>query len=284
MITYPATINRVATRVMEAGSGPATMLLVHGLGARADRWRHNIDALASDGYRVVAVDLPGHGFASKGPDHDYSVPAFARFIEAVMDWAGASRATVVGTSLGGHTAAWFACEHPERVDALVLVASTGLIPLGAERRTQTQARVGDASREGVGRKLGIVVHDPKLVTQEWIDEESKINSSPGAAEGFRKLGEYFGERLDEDLVMPRLSPLVANDTLRLLLIWGADDVGFPVTMAEAAHRQLEKAPLVVLDRAAHAPYFERPEAFNRVLGDFLTGRLGEWSEPGVSYR
>ena len=68
MITYPFALGDQYTRVLEQGTGPKTIVLVHGLGARADRWRRNIGPLADAGYRRVAFDLAGHGFASKDSD------------------------------------------------------------------------------------------------------------------------------------------------------------------------------------------------------------------------
>jgi len=283
MITYPTTIGDVSTRVFEAGAGDKTIVLVHGLGARADRWRHNIEPLASAGYHVYAFDLPGHGFASKGPDLRYTVPAFAETVEGFLDSVGVQRSTLIGTSLGGHTVGWFAAENPERVSALVMVGTTGLVALGAERRAQTRSRVTVTDPEGVATKLTRVVFDQSLVNDEWIQEESRINSSPGASEGFHALGQYFGEHLDDDIVTERLAKHLAADAFPLLLVWGARDIGFPVEMGRAAHEQLAGSSLVVLDDAAHAPYFERPEAFNRVVLDFLAGDLGDYKAAGVSY-
>ena len=72
MITYPLALGDQYTRVVEHGTGPETIVLIHGLGARADRWRRNIGPLADAGYRCVALDLPGHGFASKDGEFDFS--------------------------------------------------------------------------------------------------------------------------------------------------------------------------------------------------------------------
>jgi len=284
MIMYPATIGDLPTRVLEAGEGDRTMLLVHGLGARADRWRSNLDPLADAGYHVYAFDLPGHGFAAKGPGRRYSVPAFAEVVEGFLDSIGAERAILIGTSLGGHTVGWFSCQHPERVTALIMVGSTGLVPLGPERRAQTRGRVTATDPAGVATKLSRVVFDQSLVTPAWIKEESRINSSPGANESFTAIGDYFGESLDDDIVTGRLAALLDDGAFPLLLLWGAQDIGFPVEMGHAAYEQLRGSALVVLEHAAHAPYFERPEAFNKVVLDFLSGHLGEWEKPDVTYR
>lgn len=291
MIAYPAVVGGVLTRVLASGeAGAPAAVLVHGLGARADRWIHNIDALADAGYRVYAVDLPGHGFAAKGSGPDYSVAGFARFLETFLDSVGAEKAVLVGTSLGGHTCAYFACEHPGRVDRLALVASTGLVPLGAQRRRATQERLGDATVAGTARKLAVVVHDSRLVTDDWVREESQINSSPGATESFLRLGEYFARRLDEDIVAGRLATLYREQAVPVCLVWGEMDAGFPLDMALASREALGGPPLAIIRRAGHAPYLERPHAFNAILRHLVAsgpggvpGSQAEAAMAGIAY-
>src|SRR6185503_9046586 len=106
MIQYPLAAAGTMTRVLEAGAGDDVVLFVHGLGARADRWRGTIERVAAAGFRCIAFDLPGHGFAGKGGDFPYGVPAFGRFLSAVLDALGLDRVFIVGTSLGGHVGAW----------------------------------------------------------------------------------------------------------------------------------------------------------------------------------
>lgn len=267
MIQYPVEAGGVLTRVLAAGSGDDHLVLVHGVGARADRWRRNIDPLAAAGWHVQALDLPGHGLAQKGDGPDYSVPGYARLLEAFLDVVGAKTAVLVGTSLGGHTAATLACRRPERVRALVLVGSVGLIPWGAERRAGSRERLRDASREGIERKLRVVVHDEAMVTDEWLAEESLINNSPGAAESFRAISDYVADRIDDDVIGPRLAALTDGPPIQL--IWGRQEKAVPLETGLAAHELLAGSELAVIDSASHAPYYEQPAEFNRILLDFL---------------
>lgn len=282
MIQYPLGVDGVLTRVLEAGAGDRTMLLVHGVGARADRWRRNLEGLASAGYHPYAIDLPGHGLAQKGPDIPGTVPEYARFARTMLDDLGAGEVYLVGTSLGGHVCATAACDMAERVAGLVLVGTVGITPIGAERRRRTQSIVGETSWEAVGGKLRVVLHDEALATEELHREEFRINNSPGAAESFERIAAYFGNDLDDDVVGDRLAALA--DAFPVLIVWGREDVGFPLELGEAASAKLPGSRLAVMDDAAHAPYFERPEAFNRIVTDFLAGRLGETSIDGVELR
>src|SRR5674476_1277009 len=53
-------------------STTGVVVLVHGAGARADRWRTSLDALGALGHRALALDLPGHGLATKGAGREYT--------------------------------------------------------------------------------------------------------------------------------------------------------------------------------------------------------------------
>src|SRR6266404_807630 len=282
MISYPLRIATVDTRVIEAGAAGEPIVLVHGTGGRADRWLRNVDALAAAGHHVYAFDLPGHGFASKGGGLDCSVPGYRRFLGDFLDAMKIDKAEIVGTSLGGHVVASYACEHPDRVRALVLSGSMGLVPLGAEMRARVEAGANNQSYEGVKDKLGRVIFDPALVTQDFIDEEFRINTSAGARESFATLGRYIGQRLDDDVVGDHLAKLTTN--LPTLLLWGAEDKTVPLGVGEAAARLLPGAKLVVLQKTAHTSYYERAADFNAVLCDFLAGSLGRHQAPGVEYR
>jgi pimeloyl-ACP methyl ester carboxylesterase len=282
MISYPLRIATVDTRVIEAGAAGEPIVLVHGTGGRADRWLRNVDALAAAGHHVYAFDLPGHGFASKGGGLDCSVPGYRRFLGDFLDAMKIDKAAIVGTSLGGHVVASYACEHPDRVRALVLSGSMGLVPLGAEMRARVEAGANNQSYEGVKDKLGRVIFDPALVTQDFINEEFRINTSAGARESFATLGRYIGQRLDDDVVGDHLAKLTTN--LPTLLLWGAEDKTVPLGVGEAAARLLPGAKLVVLQKTAHTSYYERAADFNAVLCDFLAGSLGRHQAPGVEYR
>jgi 2-hydroxy-6-oxonona-2,4-dienedioate hydrolase len=282
MISYPARVLGLDTRVMEAGTSGRAIVLVHGTGGRADRWVRNLDALAAAGHHAYAVDLPGHGFAGKGPDLDCSVPGYRKFLGAFLDTMQIDKAVIVGTSLGGHVVASYACENPARVSAIVLSGSMGLVPLGADARGRVEQGANNQTYDGVKGKLARVIFDPALVTEDFINEEYRINNSAGARESFATLGRYIGQRLDDDVVGDRLAGMTS--TLPTLLLWGAEDKTVPVAVGEAAARLLPASRLVVLQKAAHTAYYERPDDFNRVVCDFLAGSLGSYKANGVEYR
>ncbi|MFA5773863.1 MAG: alpha/beta hydrolase [Ilumatobacteraceae bacterium] len=259
------------TRVIEAGQGEPLVLL-HGVGARADRWMRNIPGLTNAGFHVFALDFPGHGFATKGQNQPASVPAYADFVEAFIAKKNFGPTVLIGTSLGGHVAATVSVRRPDLVRALVLVGTVGIVPVGQDRRERTGTRLRQTSLEAIETKLrGLIHDDTRFVTDEWIREEHSINTSPGAADSLEQIGEYFRLHLDSDLVGAELAALVHQ--LPVLLVWGTHDVAFPPEMALACQALLGgQIPLVFLENTGHAPYLERPDTFNKVITDFLAAR------------
>jgi pimeloyl-ACP methyl ester carboxylesterase len=281
VIQYPAGVGGLFTRVLDAGSGPP-VVFCHGLAARSDRWRLNLQPVADAGYHAIAYDHPGHGLASKDGDADYSVPGFADFLESFLDVMGIDNVALVGTSFGGATAATFTVRHPERVRALVLVGAVGLGPMPEQTRKNIQARVGDATMDGVRVKLSTLLINPELVTDDFVREEHMINSSPGAAEAFRQLGDYMAEPVENDATLEGL--VGVGERVPVLLLWGERDRTFPVSVAEQAQQRIPGARLVLIKDAGHAPYYEKAPAFNSVLLDFMGGRLGATASPDIEYR
>ncbi|MDG2262758.1 MAG: alpha/beta fold hydrolase [Actinomycetota bacterium] len=283
MIQYPQQFGGVVTRVLESGSGDENMVLIHGVAARADRWRSNLEPLGAAGYHVYAPDLPGHGLAEKGSSFVHSVPNYAAAVNGFLDEIDAERVVLIGTSLGGHVAATAACDRPERVSALVLVGTVGIVALGDERRANTSNRLASTSEEGIRSKLSVLMHDSKLATEDFVQEEWKINSSPGAADSFAGVAKYFGEKLDDDVVGERLRQL--SESFPTLVVWGREDVGIPLDpVGFQTHEALPGSTLALIDDTAHAPYYERPDAFNQIVLEFLGGTLGQSSITGVELR
>lgn len=102
-----------------AGNGP-TIVLLHGLAGHSGEWRETIETLAFQ-YQVIAIDQRGHGLSSRIPS-DVSRGAFAADVIAVLDaCACRAPATIVGQSMGAHTAMLVAAWHPARINRLVMV-------------------------------------------------------------------------------------------------------------------------------------------------------------------
>ena len=270
VISYPVTGAGVTTRVVESGSGDHVLVCLHGAGSRADRFVPVMPGLVAEGFRVLAIDFPGHGLAEKREDIDYTGQGFADVIAGVLDSLGLTKVTFLGTSLGGHVAAAIAVQRPDLVAGLVLIGSVGVGDFPQEFHTPPEV-LSDGSVEGVRRKLTFLVSDPEMVTEAWVREESMINSSTGAKQALLKVSEWLDKDCNafrQDAALAKLMP-----ELPVLLVWGADDKWTPPSMGEEASRNLPGSVLELMPGCGHAPYFENPDLFVELIRKHGVGGL-----------
>ncbi|GAC1469825.1 MAG: alpha/beta hydrolase [Chloroflexota bacterium] len=116
-----ATVNGVRLHFVEAGSGPLVILL-HGFPEFWYAWRHQIPALAQNGFRVVALDMRGYNLSDKPRGvRAYAADLLAGDVAGIIAACGSERASVVGHDWGGLVAWQFAMRHPQALDRLVIM-------------------------------------------------------------------------------------------------------------------------------------------------------------------
>lgn len=104
---------------LDEGTGPQAVVLIHGWTCDASFWRLQMEPLARE-WRVIAVDLPGHGKSDK-PNIEYTQEAFAGAIRAVLQQAGVQRAVLVGHSMGAAVARQFLLDYSQLGVGMVIV-------------------------------------------------------------------------------------------------------------------------------------------------------------------
>jgi pimeloyl-ACP methyl ester carboxylesterase len=260
---------------VDAGHGPA-VLFVHGLLGTHLNWSHLVTVL-SDGKRVIAPDLFGHGASAK-PMGDYSLGAHAGTLRDLLDHLGVDRVTLVGHSLGGGIALQFTYLFPERVERLVLVSSGGL---GRELNPLLRA----ATLPGAEFVL-------PLVASKWVRDRgasmgrvlSRLgrHAGPDLTEAWRGLASLSNaESRRAFLATSRAvidvggQTVVAGNRLALasriptLLVWGGRDRIIPPAHAVNAQLAIPGSRLEIFERAGHFPHLEDPERFARLVREFI---------------
>ena len=125
MVVKTSEIDNNKIRYLEEGSSENTLLLLHGLGASAERWEHVIPLFAKE-YRVIVPDLVGFGHSDK-PMVDYTMEYFSEFTSKFVESIGIKKLNIIGSSLGGQIAAEYAVNHNDKIRKLVLVSPSGVM-------------------------------------------------------------------------------------------------------------------------------------------------------------
>ena len=115
-----ASVDGVEIHSTVAGNGPKTIIFVHGWTCDESSWAGQVPAF-DDTYRVVTLDLPGHGKSDAPAPDAFSMDLFAKAVEAVRQEVGADKVVLVGHSMGAVVIREYALDYPEHVAGLVAV-------------------------------------------------------------------------------------------------------------------------------------------------------------------
>ena len=248
-----------ATRVIEAGEGPALVFL-HGIASHLEAHLPVLPALA-DEYRVVLYDMPGRGFSER-PDTPYTIDYLSAHLVELLDALDIGSAFLSGQSLGGWTGAWTAAQKPERVTRLVL-NNPGNITSRPDRlaavRESNLKMVREASLEDVRARLEWLFHQADAVTDEHVAIRHRIYGQPGYEIAMGNINAILDPEIRQRYAWsPEWCTAIEAPTT---LIWSRHN---PLAQLEDMERLTDWIPnseLVVLEHSAEFPQIEEPEAF-----------------------
>jgi pimeloyl-ACP methyl ester carboxylesterase len=237
-------------------------------------WRHEMAGL-SDIRRCISIDLLAHGDTEIAPDQDVSVTANARMLREVLDALQIGQVDAIGNDSGGGIAQIFAALNPDRVRSLTLTNCdthdnwppeafkpfVQMVASGGLSKT-LNAMLSNKSIYRSPGALGPAYEHPETATDENI--EIYLRPHVRNEQRTRDL-ERFVLAFDHKhtlAIEPQLRKLHAPT----LIVWGTDDVYFPVVWAQwLAEAILGAKPPVELAGARIFFPEERAEAFNRLL-------------------
>ncbi len=241
-----------------AGEGP-DLVLAHGLGGLFHSWSA-IMPLLTQTHRVWEVGFPEFDSETTHTRKGNSIADWAADLADFFDHAKLERAVVVGNSIGGQVATTFAHEQPERVPALVLLASSGL----GEQREGYSLFPGDSVRRLVKRIEEDVVRMilRTVFSRDECFETELASITERLSDRRWKLGLLGTARRVRDA---SILPLFPEITAPTLMVCGENDQIVPVKFAREALSLLPKGEIEVLPNTGHAPQIERPrETYERV--------------------
>jgi len=259
------TVNGARIHYERSGSG-FPLLFIHAGIADSRMWEPQARAWA-DRFDMIRPDLRGFG-GSELPPMPYSMRLD---LVALLDHLGVERAHVIGCSMGGTVAIDLALEHPERVKRLVLIAS-GVS--GSDLGKADAALFADVEAADKAGDLGAL---NQAEVRLWVDGPRRpAGSAPAAVRDLvlemngSSLQSNWAAAEHQSLEPPAISRLGEIKAPTLVIV-GDQDLPHASANADVITSRVPGARRATIKDAAHLPSLERPEEFNRLVLDFLTG-------------
>ncbi len=246
-------------------NGPV-VCMTHSLASDGGMWAEQAPPLLSAGFRVLSVDMRGHG-GSDPLSGDYTMSDLAGDVATVLDGLSIDRVHFIGLSIGGMLGQAFALEHGDRLASAMWCDTLPSTPVGAE----------DVWQQRVNTVRGANSLSPlaDATIERWLTERFKARN-PARYKQIRDtiIGTTPAGYLGCVAAIRNFDFVARLPSLRLpvLVVCGAEDVGTPPD----ANRQI--ASLVPSGRyqeiadARHFPNVEHPDTFNRIMLDWLNAR------------
>jgi pimeloyl-ACP methyl ester carboxylesterase len=242
-------------RIVSMGTGPRTVVFLHGLFGSPDHWRDIMTSL-SDDYRVVAPQLP----VDRQPNQrSRGIRSLEELVDCVADQILELKLppfVLCGNSLGGLVSIEICVRHPDRVSGLVLAGSAGLY-----ERSLTSGMRPKPSRQFVRSVASDIFFDPALITEQMVDEWYEAVLDRDYVRFLLRVSRATRDR--------RLNHHLKHLKLPTLIVWGRDDKVTPPDVAESFQSQIDGAELQFINDCGHAPNLEQPVVFTELLQQFL---------------
>lgn len=255
--------NGCATRVSDTQKGDKVVVLLHGYLESLDIWE-KLTAILAKEYRVVSLDLPGHGISEvKGEVHTMEFVADA--VADAMKQLGVASGCIVGHSMGGYVALSFAERHPEMVDSFVLLHSSP--NADTEIKAKNRLREIELILRGKKELLAKIAPQERFAAQNRCkfansisDIEEQIDMTDD--DGIVALLRGMGERKDHNATLAKLGKPT-------MLVFGRHDDYIPVAAAESIILAQSQAKAVWMENSGHMSLIEEPEELANVLSTII---------------
>ncbi len=248
-------------RYLKSGNSKNILVLIHGLGASAERWNPVIPLFAEH-FSVIVPDLIGFGYSDK-PTVDYTPDFFSEFLEKFFSATNIVRPSIIGSSLGGQISAEYAASNSDDIEKLILVSPAGIMKkstpaldayiMAALYPNTLNARNAFEMMDGSGKDI----------------EENIVNGFvqrmrlPNAKLAF--MSTILGLKNSVSITSKLQSIVVPT-----LIIWGAKDLVIPINYADDFVSSIPDCSFFKMNECSHTPYVQDPPAFASKVIEFLS--------------
>ncbi len=241
----------------DTGGSGAPVVFMHAFTGNSESWEHQLPEFVGAGYRCVTYDRRGWGRTELDPNGEQ--PGYITDdLQGIVEYLGLPRFHLVGTAGGAYGSIDYALTYPARLRCLVVACSGGGIQDAEYQETTRRNRPPNfqelpAEQREVSPSYRAVSPDG---SRRWIDIEHESRQEPRVE-----------QRMRNQVTFPLL------ETLRVptLLVAGEADLLAPPPRMRHLVDRIPGCQFATLPEAGHAAFWEQPEAWNRIVLDFLRG-------------
>jgi pimeloyl-ACP methyl ester carboxylesterase len=256
-----ASIDGFTIHSSTAGSGKKTLIFIHGWTCDSSSWDAQVPELSKK-YRVITLDLPGHGQSGSPADGKFSMDLFARAVEAVRQEAKADKIVLIGHSMGAPVIRQYARLYPQHVAALVAVdGPLDMRQFGPGQRAGGPSLPPMTGPEGVRTRETMIrsmftPQTPPALQQHITTMMMKAPEATAAG----AMAAMFDPAIRTEDVTPVPALAIYAGTARL------PDIG-------EMKQVLPQIATVTIPGTGHFVMLENPYEFNRILTAYLAKRI-----------
>lgn len=249
------------------GKGPP-VLLIHGNSLSKEIFRKQLEGEPGEKYRLIAMDLPGHGNSdnAKDPEGSYRIPGYAESALETLEALGIKQAPVLGYSLGGHVA----IEMMARFSGLTGAFIFGAPPFKKGEEGMGEAFLPSEAMDYIFKEELTEEEIVKYIRSIFGENNSGLDFLPdtirrtdGVARRLMFEAALRGDGVDQ-------KDTVCSSPVPLAVVAGSDDNFINNDYLQSVkYKNLWDGKVHILEGIGHAPHWEAPEPFNKLLLRFL---------------
>lgn len=244
----------ISLSVYQGGPADApVIMMLHGYSSDKDVWLRFASHLVDD-YRILIVDMAGHGETGFKPEWDYSIAAQSQRLNDLLNTLKLDAVHVIGNSMGGWIAADFSLRFPERIRSTALVDPAGVnspVPSDMEKMlAEGRNPFEQSSREEFYEFYSMTMAKPPWLPRPVLDH---------MAEEYMASRQQLARIFEDFHNDPRMESRLSEFQKPVLLLWGREDQLLHVRSVETWQAGIEDLQVTVWDDVGHMPMIEIPE-------------------------
>jgi 3-oxoadipate enol-lactonase len=241
------------------------LVLIHPVGGNVLIWHHEIPLLLKNGFRVIAYEIRGHYRTNMGRVGAYAMQDLVNDLHQLLKHLNIKRCSIIGHSIGGIIASMYAAQHPESVDAVVLINSS---PKKFEEK--------DLEKHFKTREVAITQGIKALAEYKLrsYDEARDLFKDKKHSDFFRKVftktsvGGFVAATIALYTIPENVVEKLKTSQCKIFAIVGSDDDAF-MRLVKETKEEIPEMELKVLDGSDHWVIIEKHDEMYDILMEFL---------------